>query len=239
MPLPDGETLLAKTAARALALPGVAELVTVTNRELLLPHEGRSTRVGHRGTARTTSFLLEPFGRNTAPAVALAALGRQRTARRRCGAAGAAGRPSDPRPGDAFAAAVARAACARARRVARDVRHRADAPRDRDSATSNAARRSPALRTSRPRFARAVSSRSRDEDVARVRRRRQLRLELRDVLLHRRRRSSPRSRATRRSVARRGAAVAQRDSLAGDGAMLEIDAELFAPRSRHLRSTTR
>ena len=33
MPLPDGETLLAKTAARALALPGVAELVTVTNRE--------------------------------------------------------------------------------------------------------------------------------------------------------------------------------------------------------------
>ena len=33
MPLPDGETLLTKTAMRALALPGVAELVTVTNRE--------------------------------------------------------------------------------------------------------------------------------------------------------------------------------------------------------------
>ena len=33
MPLPDGETLLTKTAARALALPGVAELVTVTNRD--------------------------------------------------------------------------------------------------------------------------------------------------------------------------------------------------------------
>ena len=33
MPLPDGETLLAKTATRALALPGVTELVTVTNRE--------------------------------------------------------------------------------------------------------------------------------------------------------------------------------------------------------------
>ena len=33
MPLPDGETLLAKTAQRAAALPGVAGLVTVTNRD--------------------------------------------------------------------------------------------------------------------------------------------------------------------------------------------------------------
>ena len=34
MQLPDGETLLGKTAARARALPGVAEIVTVTNRDL-------------------------------------------------------------------------------------------------------------------------------------------------------------------------------------------------------------
>ena len=34
MRLPDGETLLGKTAARALSLPGVAELLTVTNRDL-------------------------------------------------------------------------------------------------------------------------------------------------------------------------------------------------------------
>ena len=33
MPLPDGETLLAKTAQRAATLPGVAGLVTVTNRD--------------------------------------------------------------------------------------------------------------------------------------------------------------------------------------------------------------
>ena len=71
MPLPDGETLLGKTAARALALPGIAELVTVTNRDLYF-----HTRDVYAGldAACDLSFLLEPFGRNTAPAVALAAL---------------------------------------------------------------------------------------------------------------------------------------------------------------------
>ena len=73
MPLPDGETLLAKTAARALALPGVDELVTVTNREYYF--HTRDAYAGVRGGApKRASFLLEPFGRNTAPAVALAAL---------------------------------------------------------------------------------------------------------------------------------------------------------------------
>src|SRR6478609_8634635 len=73
MPLPDGETLLAKTAARALALPGVDELVTVTNREYFF--HTRDAYAGLRGGApKRSSFLLEPFGRNTAPAVALAAL---------------------------------------------------------------------------------------------------------------------------------------------------------------------
>src|SRR5436189_4184805 len=33
MPLPDGETLLAKTVARALALPGASDLITITNRD--------------------------------------------------------------------------------------------------------------------------------------------------------------------------------------------------------------
>lgn len=73
MPLPDGETLLAKTAARALALPSVAELVTVTNREYYF--HTRDAYAGLRGgPPKRASFLLEPFGRNTAPAVALAAL---------------------------------------------------------------------------------------------------------------------------------------------------------------------
>jgi mannose-1-phosphate guanylyltransferase/mannose-6-phosphate isomerase len=71
MPLPDGETLLAKTAVRAMALPGVAELVTVTNRDLYF--HTRDVYTGVRLSC-PQSFLLEPFGRNTAPAVALAAL---------------------------------------------------------------------------------------------------------------------------------------------------------------------
>jgi len=33
MPLPDGETLLGKTVARALALPGATDIITVTNRD--------------------------------------------------------------------------------------------------------------------------------------------------------------------------------------------------------------
>ncbi len=73
MPLPDGETLLAKTAARALALPGVTELVTVTNREYYF--HTKDAYAGLRGRLpERASYLLEPFGRNTAPAVALAAL---------------------------------------------------------------------------------------------------------------------------------------------------------------------
>jgi len=73
MPLPDGETLLAKTAARALALPGVADLVTVTNRDYYF--HTRDAYAGLRGgPPDRATFLLEPFGRNTAPAVVLAAL---------------------------------------------------------------------------------------------------------------------------------------------------------------------
>ncbi|MGE5170052.1 MAG: mannose-1-phosphate guanylyltransferase/mannose-6-phosphate isomerase [Rudaea sp.] len=71
MPLPDGETLLGKTAARALALGGVDTLFTVTNRDYYF-----HTKDTYAGADRAQSivYLLEPFGRNTGPAVALAAL---------------------------------------------------------------------------------------------------------------------------------------------------------------------
>ena len=55
MPLPDGETLLAKTAARALALPGVAELVTVTNREYYF--HTKDAYAGLRGEAAGTHVV--------------------------------------------------------------------------------------------------------------------------------------------------------------------------------------
>jgi mannose-1-phosphate guanylyltransferase/mannose-6-phosphate isomerase len=108
MPLPDGETLLAKTAARALGLPGVAELVTVTNRDYYF--HTKDAYAGLRGPLpERAAFLLEPFGRNTAPAVALAA---QWIALRDGGDAVLLVLPADHLVRDhaAFAAAVARAA---------------------------------------------------------------------------------------------------------------------------------
>jgi mannose-1-phosphate guanylyltransferase len=73
MPLPDGETLLGKTAARALALPGVRTLLTITNRDLYF-HTKDVYASLHDRAPSAPAFLLEPFGRNTAPAVAMAAL---------------------------------------------------------------------------------------------------------------------------------------------------------------------
>src|SRR5947209_15893692 len=72
MPLPDGETLLAKTALRALALPDAVSLLTVTNRDYYF--HTKDVYSGLQSPPSDPVFLLEPFGRNTAPAVALAAL---------------------------------------------------------------------------------------------------------------------------------------------------------------------
>ena len=69
--LPDGETLLQKTLQRATALPGVERVMTVTNRDYYFltrdEYEAADTQVAH-------DYLLEPTGRNTAPAIAAATL---------------------------------------------------------------------------------------------------------------------------------------------------------------------
>lgn len=70
--LSDGESLLQKAFLRAAALDGVDEILTVTNRELFFKTEDEFREVNQRKLA--TSFILEPFGRNTAPAIAAAAL---------------------------------------------------------------------------------------------------------------------------------------------------------------------
>ena len=74
MPLPDGETLLGKTARRAARVPGLARARDRHQPRLLLPHEGRLRGPRRRASRADAAYLLEPFGRNTAPAVALAAL---------------------------------------------------------------------------------------------------------------------------------------------------------------------
>lgn len=73
--LTDGQSLLQKAWLRGAALPGVTEMLTVTNRELFFKTEDEYREVsGAAPSGLTNSFILEPFGRNTAPAIAAAVL---------------------------------------------------------------------------------------------------------------------------------------------------------------------
>ncbi len=71
MALPDGESLLGKTLRRSECLEGVERILTVTNRDLYF-----STRDEYAAYSQSScqfDYLLEPMGRNTAPAIAMAA----------------------------------------------------------------------------------------------------------------------------------------------------------------------
>lgn len=70
--LADGHSLLQKAFLRGAQLPEVTEVLTVTNRELFFKTEDEFREVNTQNVA--TSFILEPFGRNTAPAIVAAAL---------------------------------------------------------------------------------------------------------------------------------------------------------------------
>ncbi|EXF91733.1 mannose-1-phosphate guanylyltransferase [Pseudomonas fluorescens HK44] len=76
MTLPDGQTLLGKTYQRAARLLGThGDIVTVTNRDYYFQSKDhyQDAHLGHhRG-----HFVLEPVSRNTAPAIAAAALSLQ------------------------------------------------------------------------------------------------------------------------------------------------------------------
>lgn len=69
--LPDGRSLLQRTLERAAALPGVGRALTVTNREHYFQTRDEYAACGTDGLRH--GYLLEPCGRNTAPAVGLAA----------------------------------------------------------------------------------------------------------------------------------------------------------------------
>lgn len=70
--LEDGQSLLQKAFLRGAALPGVQEILTVTNRDLFFKTEDAYQEVNTAGVS--TSYILEPFGRNTTAAIAAAAL---------------------------------------------------------------------------------------------------------------------------------------------------------------------
>lgn len=71
--LPDGETLLQKTLQRALSLPGIERFLTVTNRDYYFQTRDTVQQVA-TAQGREALYILEPVGRNTAPAIAAAAL---------------------------------------------------------------------------------------------------------------------------------------------------------------------
>ncbi len=73
LPLPDGETLLARTARRATAIPGATALVTITHRDYFFASRDIYASLGDDAPAESV-FLLEPYARNTAGAVTLGAL---------------------------------------------------------------------------------------------------------------------------------------------------------------------
>ena len=68
MLLPDGDTLLGKTVHRASAIPGSRGLVTVTNRDYYFHTKDVYSGLD-AGEPHDAIYLLEPVGRNTAPAV--------------------------------------------------------------------------------------------------------------------------------------------------------------------------
>jgi len=77
MKLADGESLLLKTYRRAISVAqtvggGTGEVLTVTNRDYYFMGKDELA-IAHPSERHPGVFLLEPMGRNTAPAVALAA----------------------------------------------------------------------------------------------------------------------------------------------------------------------
>lgn len=72
MQLSDGESLAEKTWLRAREIAGGAPILTVTSRDYYFYTRDLYARLDPE--AHNSLFLLEPLGRNTAPAIALAAL---------------------------------------------------------------------------------------------------------------------------------------------------------------------
>jgi len=74
--LADGQSLLQKAWLRGAVLADVAETLTVTNRELVFKTADEYREVADIPANQdlVNRYILEPFGRNTAPAIAAAAL---------------------------------------------------------------------------------------------------------------------------------------------------------------------
>ncbi|GHU05214.1 mannose-1-phosphate guanylyltransferase/mannose-6-phosphate isomerase [Alphaproteobacteria bacterium] len=69
--LPDGQSLIQKSFLHAAGLPETEEILVIANKEL---HFKAAEELEASGIDRKVFYILEPFGRNTAPAIATAAL---------------------------------------------------------------------------------------------------------------------------------------------------------------------
>lgn len=75
--LEDGRSLLQGAFVRAARLPGVSAMMTVTRSEIFFKTQDHYREIEEKGDGGgdlTNHFILEPFGRGTAPSVALASL---------------------------------------------------------------------------------------------------------------------------------------------------------------------
>jgi mannose-1-phosphate guanylyltransferase len=77
--LRDGQSLLQKAWLRGSMLPNVVEMLTVTNRELYFKTRDEYAEIAAQSKIDLANgFVLEPCGRNTAPAIGAAALAIER-----------------------------------------------------------------------------------------------------------------------------------------------------------------
>jgi mannose-1-phosphate guanylyltransferase/mannose-6-phosphate isomerase len=74
--LADGQSLLQKAWLRGADLPHVSETLTITNRDLFFKTESEYREIATKSATPhlMNRYVLEPFGRNTAPAIAVATL---------------------------------------------------------------------------------------------------------------------------------------------------------------------
>jgi mannose-1-phosphate guanylyltransferase/mannose-6-phosphate isomerase len=70
----DPYSLIQKTYQRAINIPNVKKILTVTNFEYYYQSKKELKDLGALATSKEFSFLLEPFSRNTAAAIAFSAL---------------------------------------------------------------------------------------------------------------------------------------------------------------------
>lgn len=70
--LQDGQSLLQKAYLRAMNIEHVSEILTITNQELFFKTQDEYQTIADKSVLN--SYILEPFGRNTAAAIALGAL---------------------------------------------------------------------------------------------------------------------------------------------------------------------